>query len=112
LGAALLRYMLYGKEPSIPPTEVQAMQLLPLMRLLELEGYSCSTIEHVPLRVRGARYVVDVGTYPALLSEQHAALIHPVSRDRQIERFCLIPDYLVPRNLSLVYKKVRDCMES
>ncbi|WP_374712411.1 DEAD/DEAH box helicase [Symbiobacterium terraclitae] len=113
LGAALLRYMLYGEQPKISPFNVQTVQLHSLTRLLELEGYKCSAGGDVPLRVEGAGHTVHVGTYPSLLREEYAQAVHPLTRAaKKNHHVCLVPDYLLTRNLPLVYNRVKNCLES
>lgn len=119
LGAALLRYMLYEEAPVIKPMNGQAEDLKPLIRLLELDGYTCQTgvLDDgiiVPLIVTNANKRVLIGTFPALLDEEDGYRLHPLVTNRTADpskTYHLVNDYLLTRNLSLVYSKVKSIVD-
>ncbi|WP_035295387.1 DEAD/DEAH box helicase [Brevibacillus thermoruber] len=120
LGSALLRYMLYGEVPAIKSMIDQVEQLQPLIRLLELDGYTCeSGVNYnnlkVPLLVTSSGRRLVIGSFPALLDESDARHLHPITHDfpEVSEReVYLINEYLLTRNLPLAYNKIKTLLKS
>ncbi|MFB9275761.1 DEAD/DEAH box helicase [Cohnella cellulosilytica] len=113
LGAQLLRYMVGSGIPDISNIESQSESLEPLIRLLELESYTCEANMsyngvQVPWIVsRHGRHIV-IGTFPSLIDETDAVKLHPLAKHFLEEQLFLANEFLISRNLSLVYKQFKE----
>ncbi|WP_047155181.1 DEAD/DEAH box helicase [Aneurinibacillus tyrosinisolvens] len=120
LGAAVLRFMLEGSISKVKSISEQVEELQSLTRLLELDGFSCtSNVKYknsqVPLLIDNDGRKIVVGTYPALINELDIELFHPLlEKDTGIseDEVHLVNEYLLTRNLPLVYNRIRAQLES
>lgn len=110
LGAQILRYALYNEVPSERPTEEQADALSSLRRLLELDGFTCSTnvavgSVTVPLVVSRNGTQVAVGVKSGLLDDdwQGHSMNCIAENRRQI-----LNEYVLLRNLPDEHQLIRD----
>jgi hypothetical protein len=108
LGADLLRYGLTGEVPGERPPEEQDQSLSALKRLLELDGFKCSSVVEfgptvVPLLVEKGGRSVAVGIQPALTSAD--AQPHSIAA-LQI-RPIVLNDYVLQRNLPDEHRLVK-----
>jgi len=108
LGAAILRYALFGSVPAEKSVLEQARLLAPLKRLLELDGCSCRTVETidgiaVPLVVRRDDKEVLVGTRPGLVTTSAHSLAE-TSNKRVVE---VLNEYVLRQNLPDEHQLVR-----
>jgi ATP-dependent helicase YprA (DUF1998 family) len=115
LGASLLRNLIYGDIPKIGSSENQAVKLNDLIRLLQLDGYTCETslLEGgitCPLVIRSEDKKLIVGTYPALIDNINANEIHFLNEKLNIDYYH-INEYLLMNNLPLAYNKVKTLLE-
>lgn len=116
LGAAILAYVLDDELPDTRDLHAQTGELLPLKRMLELDGYSCDlgvSIEgsSIPLLINDRTGQVAIGTYSALLDETSLAFQHPLqdTLDHQDSiRVQLLDGYRLSRNLPLAYALVKE----
>jgi len=119
LAAALLRQMLFGTTPTNTDTERQSTCLLGLRRMLELEGYQCEvgTLVSgvvVPLVVMSGDRKVALGSYHGLLDRDSSLFTHPLYEelDGQDEiNVYLANEYVLSRNLPVVYEQVREALD-
>jgi hypothetical protein len=119
LAAALLRYALFGSLPSTDDLATQTDRLIPLRRMLDLEGFLCESGVSVdgtvvPLLVQREGRRVAVAAYSGLLDRDDATFVHPLydaldSRDDIDVR--LANEYLLSRNLPAVYEQVRQSFD-
>lgn len=113
LGAALLRYCLFGTVPEFSPTEEQSDMLIALARLLQLDGMKCTMKFDVngvfsPLVVSDGTTRLAVGVVPSLLEENEGVVTHPMMNVEagNLKRV-VFSQYLLVRNLPLVYHRVK-----
>lgn len=113
LGAQLLRYMIHSKLPSISDIEIQSKVLEPLVRLLQLEGYTCEgnvsyNGTQVPwiIGVQGSYFFIGVS--PSLIDETDSRRLHPLAEHISEGELFLVNEYLISRNLSLIYKQFKE----
>ncbi|TAX24987.1 DEAD/DEAH box helicase [Rhizobium leguminosarum] len=108
LGADLLRYGLSGEIPSERPPEEQAQSLSALKRLLELDGFKCSSMVEfgtaiIPLLVEKDGRSVAVGIQPALTkadAQPHSIAALQVSS-------IVLNDYVLQRNVPDEHRLVK-----
>jgi hypothetical protein len=106
LGLQLLRYARFSEEPLIPSSGDQRKTLEPLVRFLELEGWSVNWKDSALLATpEGWSKPVAISTYPALLSKAEAEKRHCLSLHSGGTPI-LLPDYLVERDLPSAYQEV------
>lgn len=114
LGAGLLKYALYGEVPEFESTSEQALKLRPLIRLLELDGYSCKVNTKVgtvkcPLVVESGKRKLALGVCPPLIDGLDMEKLHPLA---EVGQSYIVNEYLIMHNLPLVYNKVKEQMKS
>ncbi|QDZ11824.1 DEAD/DEAH box helicase [Devosia ginsengisoli] len=108
LGAELLRYGMTGEIPIEKTPEEQATSLSALKRLLELDGFICSSMIQVgstvvPLLVQKEGRSVAVGIHPALVKPD--VPVHPM---RALQtRPVILNDYILQRNLPDEHRLVK-----
>ncbi|MCY9665128.1 DEAD/DEAH box helicase [Paenibacillus alginolyticus] len=117
LGSSLLRHMLYGENPIVKCNTKQAEDLIALKRLFVLDGFSCDnevTQNGViyPLVIKGKKKSLIMGTYPALFDETDIINFHPLTSESCELSVYIENEYLLTRNLPLVYNKVKTLLES
>lgn len=117
LGAQLLEYMIHGTLPRVRTTAQQSTILDPLMRLLELDGYSCiknATYQdiEIPLLVDNGSTKLAVGCYPSLLEEEDGISIHPLFGHSLVLKKKIFSEYVLIRNLPLIYNEVKSAFEA
>lgn len=113
LGAQLLRYMIHSKVPDISVIENQSKVLEPLIRLLRLEGYTCKDNvsyngTRVPWIISTQDSFLVIGVYPSLIDETDSSRLHPLTKHFSEGQLLLVNEYLISRNLSLVYKQFKE----
>ncbi len=102
LAAHILRYLMNGELPTLPPIAEQRRLLKPLQRFFELEGWECTDKHNdTPLSIRGNGRIVAIGIYPALLNPTSPVFNHPLQK-----RGVLLSDYVITRDLPLAYAEV------
>ncbi|MCI3918744.1 DEAD/DEAH box helicase [Paenibacillus sp. TRM 82003] len=111
LGSTLLKYLINSELPGIGSCGDQARELSALIRLLELDGYSCETNAIVgkvkaPLLINGKSGGLAVGTYSALIDDLNAKELHFINDQIPIKNH-LVNEYLLMNNLPLVYNQVK-----
>ncbi|MBU5671065.1 DEAD/DEAH box helicase [Paenibacillus brevis] len=113
LGSQLLRYMIHSKIPDISDVANQSKALQPLVRLLQLEGYTCEdNVSYngiqVPWIISNKNSFFVIGAYPSLIDETDSNRLHPLTKHFSKEQLFLVNEYLIGRNLSLVYKQFKE----
>ncbi len=117
LAAQLLGFVREGIFPETDRLEQQAIQLRPLRRMFELDGYEAESgviIGEllVPLLIRRGDRQVAVGSYPGLLDDKALEFDHPLTaldgRPRTVVG--LVSDYRLSRNLPGAYQQVRNLL--
>lgn len=113
LGASLLRYMIHSTVPTILGIEKQRKVLEPLVRILELEGYTCKdNVSYngiqVPWEISLQNRHVVLGVSPSLIDKDDIKRLHPLARHYSDAQLLLVNEYLIGRNLSLVYKQFKE----
>lgn len=108
LGLALVEYIRRGAAPVVKSVADQVTTLVPLRRLLEMEGWAANSDPAagrplVATSPAGRRVVV--GTFPCLLNPDLVAAGHP-TRAAEAEVLELMPDYVVERDLPSAYQIV------
>jgi hypothetical protein len=114
-GAELLRYALHGELPREKAFIAQARALMPLKRLLELDGYRCESTasgnQTVPLLVQRGNTRVAVGIKSGLLDDTWTAhSLHQHAPGDPI-RVQLLNDYILRRNLPDEHQLIRALFE-
>ncbi|MCF8568516.1 DUF1998 domain-containing protein [Alicyclobacillus tolerans] len=117
LGADMLEYMLYGKLPEIKSVLKQSQLLQPLARLLELDGYKCEKnvlceTGQVPLLVSASYRSVAIGCYPSLLDDGDVRQLHPLLNESHDHKIEIYSEYLLGRNIPLIYSKIKSVLEA
>jgi hypothetical protein len=103
LALQLLRFFRTGAVPAFASAADQSLQLRPLARYLELEGWKTAIDSSGALLGSGPRSI-SVGLYPALLASDVAEATHPTVASSPGQRV-LLPDYLVERDLPSAYQR-------
>ncbi|WP_438431409.1 DEAD/DEAH box helicase [Gorillibacterium sp. sgz500922] len=113
IGAALLRNLFNGVVPKIETAIEQSEKLIALKRLLELDGYKVTTVEgEIPLTVYGKKRGIAVGTYNSLFDSKNIRDYHPLlSKPNELQVF-VENEYLLTRNIPLVYNKIKNMLEA
>lgn len=118
IAADLLAYAIDGELPDTHDLAEQTTELIPLRRMLELDGYACRVDRvvnglRIPLVVQYDHGEVGVGVYNGLLNEKHREFLHPVAEmlDSQDDiRVKLLNSFLLDRNLPTAYELLRETM--
>lgn len=109
LASTLLRYVLYGEVPIFEGAEKQSLKLKSLIRLLQLDGYKCEINvlddNQYPLTVKSSDRELDVIVYPALIDDSTAEELNPLFK--KSDSSYMVDEYLLLRNLPLVYNKIK-----
>lgn len=113
LGASLLRYMVHSTVPNILHVDRQRKVLEPLVRILELEGYTCEdSVSYngiqVPWVISSQNRQIALGVAPSLIDKDYIEKLHPLARRYSEAQLLLVNEYLIGRNLSLVYKQFKE----
>lgn len=116
LGASLLRYMVHSTVPNILKNDIQRKVLEPLVRILELEGYTCKDgVSYngiqVPWVISSQNRQIALGVAPSLIDKDHIGRLHPLAKYFTEGQLFLVNEYLIGRNLSLVYKQFKEMIE-
>ena len=121
LAAHLLRYTIYGTVPDTSDLVSQGQKLYSLQRMLELEGYTCSSGSqinsfYVPLLVKNHSLKLAIGTYNGLLDKYSEYFVHPlydtlnhIYDEIKVE---IINEYFLDQNLPGAYQTIRNILES
>ena len=114
LAAALLVYVRDGSLPGTTDLAMQRERLLPLKRMLELDGLACDDDASrggmaIPLLVSSGGTQLALGTYNGVLDPDARTFHHPL---RALDgaygpRALLLNGYLVERNLPAAYELVK-----
>lgn len=120
LAASILRYVLDGDLPDTDDLGAQEEELLPLQRMLELDGYICELGrsiggQRIPLVVADSTGELAIGTYSALLNDQSFEFDHPLyeALDHQDQvKARLVDEYRLSRNLPAAYALVKESLTS
>ncbi|MFD0675991.1 MULTISPECIES: DEAD/DEAH box helicase [unclassified Paenibacillus] len=117
LGASLLKYLINGEIPKIDSIEAQALKLNALIRLLQLDGYSCETNIEVdnnryPVLIKQRNRSLVLATYSPLIDDLSANEIHFVNNSNLSIKNHILNEYLLVNNLPLVYNQVKSLLES
>lgn len=103
LATQVLRHLMFGEVPMVPPFEVQRRILAPLQRFLELEGWEVErNQDEAPLSVQWSGQQILIGVYPALLDLHASGFSHPLAGGG-----VLLRDYVVVRDLPAAYAELR-----
>lgn len=107
LGALLLRYAIYGEEPSCSTANDQVVTLAPLCAFLELDGFKCLSggMSDSPLIVEKNGQKIALGCYPGLLSRPE--FNHDVIIGRYAGKSLALNEYLLRSNLPDAHQQVR-----
>ncbi|WP_334074120.1 MULTISPECIES: DEAD/DEAH box helicase [Paenibacillus] len=113
IGAALLKHLFNGDVPKIETAKEQSEKLITLKRLLELDGYKVTTIEDgIPLTIYGQKQKIAVGTYHSLFDSKNIRDYHPLLAHSNGLKVFVENEYLLTRNLPLVYNKIKSMLEA
>lgn len=109
LGSALLRYALRNEMPAPATPMDQVRQLLPLSKLLELDGYICELAspgdeKMVPLSVANSKKAVGVRTTPTLLQRTEVAV------DESSDMTILIDESRIANDLPGIHADIKTCI--
>ena len=112
----MLRYALSGEIPPEPALAVQATRLMPLMRMLELDGFRCANTAvvqggGVPLLVEKNGERVAVGIQSGLLDSMWKD--HSLKRliDANVLNGRVLNDFVLRRTLPDEHQLVRDMFD-
>jgi len=115
VGAQLLRYARSGEIPTEAPAADQAASLEALARLLQLDGFVCTSLAHVgnetvPLLVEVGNRAVAVGVQSALLATGWDG--HSLVRLRPERVSRILNDYILRRNLPDEHRLVSEAFKA
>ncbi len=107
LGAALLRYGIFGEEPRCSPPNVQEVTLSQLCASLELEGFRClpGGMPEAPMLVERGGYRMALGAFPGLIGRPEFA--HAVNSAQNVHGYLALNEYLLRSNLPDSHQRVR-----
>jgi hypothetical protein len=113
VGAQLLRYAMSGTAPAEHPAATQAAALVSLQRLLELDGFSCTTVSDVggvsiPLLVEKNGRKAAIGLQSGLLAgtwNMHSLRAPALGRAMAVE---ILNEYILRRNLPDEHQLIRN----
>ncbi|MEN1478532.1 DUF1998 domain-containing protein, partial [Pseudomonas aeruginosa] len=107
LGAALLRYGIFGEEPRCSPPNVQEVTLSQLCASLELEGFRClpGGMPEAPMLVERGGYRMALGAFPGLIGRPEFA--HAVNSAQNVHGNLALNEYLLRSNLPDSHQRVR-----
>jgi hypothetical protein len=118
LGFDLLKYVLSNIAPNSKDLLLQGQLLLPLKRLLSLDGYTCQSNEpfqniSIPLLVKTEGDTFAIGTYNALVDKNSIDFEHPlhILDGHNAIKLILLNEFFLSRNLSGAYKVIKGKIE-
>ena len=118
LAAQFLHFMVEGTLPPTTDLQAQSKKLAGLQRMLELDGYSCRTLEPykellIPLIVELDDRSFAIGTYPGILDQDADGFSHPLRiLDNDFDwDMCLLNEYLLEQNIPNAYQQVRNQLD-
>ncbi|MCY1534150.1 hypothetical protein D9M68_695110 [compost metagenome] len=107
LGAALLRYGIFGEEPRCSSPNAQEATLSQLCASLELDDFRClpGGTPEAPMLVEHGERRMALGSYPGLIGRPE--FVHAVKNAQNVHGYLALNEYLLRSNLPDAHQRVR-----